>query len=74
MEHIGASYGVILNDPQLRQVMIRDADRPRRSGLAANGSKLLQRWFAHALHRLVASVDTNPRASDLRPAPAGTAD
>jgi hypothetical protein len=30
--------------------------------------------FAHALYRLVAGVDANPRAVDLRPAPATSAD
>ena len=72
MEHIGAQYGVILNDPQLRQSLIRDADRSRRSGLAANSSQVLRRWFADTLHGLASRVDPAARPLDLRPASAST--
>ncbi len=72
MEHLGACYGVILNDPQLRQGVMRDADRSRRSTLVAHSSHVLRRRFADALHGLASRVDPGPRTLDLRPARAST--
>jgi hypothetical protein len=66
MEPIGATYGVILNDLQLRQSLIRNAERSHRSLLRASGSGLLRRWFVHAFHGLAG------RSLDLRPARTST--
>jgi hypothetical protein len=65
MEHFGSEYTVILNDPQLREGLIRDAHRSRRSGRRANRSHVLRVWFAHVLHGLASRVD--PAAGSLRP-------
>lgn len=72
MEHLGATYGVILNDPELRQALIHDADRSRRSSLATQGSHRLRQLFALALHGLASRVDPAPRTLDFRPAPSST--
>jgi hypothetical protein len=72
MEHIGSEYIVMFNDPQLRQGLIREANRSRRSGLATNSTHALRQWFANALHGLAARVDPTSRTADLRPAPAST--
>ena len=68
MEHLGAAYGVILNDPQLREGLIRDAERSRRSGGGADRGHALRGWFAHVLHRLAARID--PAAGSLESPPA----
>ena len=71
MEHVGSEYIVILNDPELREGLVRDANRSRRLGHGAIGSHPFRRWFAPALHGLAYSVDPPSRAT-LRPAPANT--
>jgi hypothetical protein len=68
MEHIGSEFIVVLNDPQLRQGLIRDAERSRRSGQGANGSHVLRRWFAQTLHGLASRVDPASRTLDLQSA------
>jgi len=70
MDHLGSEYAVIINDPHLRQGIIRDAGRSRRSGLGANSSQMLRRWLADALHELASCVDPAARTVDLRPAQA----
>ena len=67
---MGDCYAIILNDPELRRGLIRDADRSDRSGQAAN-SEVLRRWFAHALHGLATHIDPASQTVDLTPAPAG---
>jgi hypothetical protein len=69
MESIGDCYAVILNDPELRQGLIRDAERSRRTGLTTNSTRMLRRWFALALHGLAFRVDPASRTLDLRSAP-----
>ncbi len=66
MQPIGATYGVILNDPELRQSLIRDAERSRTSLRPASGSRLLRRWFIHAFHWVAG------RSLDLRAARTST--
>jgi hypothetical protein len=70
METPGAAWAVILSNPELRQGLIREATRARRSGRAASRGPALRRLFAHALHGLAFRVDPISRTPDLRPAPA----
>ena len=74
MEHIGSEYIVMFNDPQLRQGLIREANRSRRSGLATNSTHALRQWFANALHGLAAHAINNRSEScaDLLPIAQGT--
>jgi hypothetical protein len=72
MESIGGCYAFILSDPELRQGLIRDAERSRRRGLTANSSHVLRRWFVDALHGLASRVDPAPRTLEFRPAPSST--
>jgi hypothetical protein len=72
MEQLGATYGVILNDPELRQALIHDTVRSRRSSLTTEGSRRLRQLFALALLELASRVDPAPRTLEFRPAPAGT--
>ena len=72
MEHLGAAYGVILNDPDLQEALIHDAERSRRSSLTTEGSHKLRQLFALALHGLASRVDPAPRTLDFRPAPSST--
>ena len=68
---MGDCYAIILNDPELRRGLIRDADSSGRSGQAANGSEFLRQWFAHALLGLSTRVDPASQTVGLTPAPAG---
>ncbi len=73
MEHIGSEFIVILNDPQIRQGMLRDAERSPRSGQGVKGSHMLRRWFAQMLHGLAFRVHPACHTLDLQPAPTSTA-
>lgn len=73
MEHYGAACGVILNDPQLRQSLIRDVEVACRSRRSINCGQVFRQWFACALHALAASVDPSARTLDLWHAPANSA-
>jgi hypothetical protein len=73
MEYIGSEFIVMLNDPQIRHGMIRDAERSPRSGQGAKGSHVLRRWFAQTLHGLASRVDPASHTLDLQPAPTSTA-
>jgi hypothetical protein len=64
MEPIGAAYGVILNDPQLRHSLTRAAERSHRSIVRGSGSALLRRWFVRIGHKL-ANRDLDPRTARL---------
>ncbi len=65
MEHVGSEYIVMLNNRQLREGLIRDANRSRLTGLATNSSHALRRWFAHTLHELASRVDPAAQTVDL---------
>jgi len=67
MGYVGSEYIVVLNDPQLRQGLIRGADRPRRSGRADRRGSVLRHWFAHVLHALASRVEPTSRTLDLQP-------
>ncbi len=74
MESIRDCYAVILNNAELRQGLIREADRAPGSDRAGNTTKLLRRWFALTLHGLASRVDPALGTLDLRLAAAsGTA-
>jgi hypothetical protein len=68
MQYVGSEYIVLFNDPQLLRGLIRDADRPRRSDLAGEGTYPFRRWFALALHGLASWVDPASRTMELRSA------
>jgi hypothetical protein len=70
---LGTEYFVILSDPQLRQGMLRDAERSRRAGQGAQAGHVLRRWLAQTLHRLASRVDPASHTLDLQPAPTSTA-
>ncbi len=68
MEHVGSEYIVMLNNRQIREGLIRDADSSGGAGQAANSSEVLRRWFAHTLHELASRVDPAAQTVDLTPA------
>jgi len=67
MEHVGTEYLIILNDPQLRQGLIRDADRSRRSDQTARSQQVLRRWLAHSLNGLALRLEPTSPNPDPRP-------
>ena len=69
MGYVGSEYIVVLNDPQLRQGLIRGAGGPRQSGRANGRGPVLRRWFAHVLRALASRVEPTSRALDLQPTP-----
>jgi hypothetical protein len=69
MDHLAATYGVILNDRRLRESAIREAAGSRRPRPVTRGSYYLRMWFAHVLHSLAARVDPMAQGLELRPAP-----
>ena len=68
MDHLGAEYCVILNDPELRRGLIREAARMRRAAHAAGTRRSLRIWLTLIVRRLTSRPE--PRTTlDLRPAP-----
>jgi hypothetical protein len=72
MGYVGTEYIVVLNDPQLRQGLIRGADGPCQPGRANSRGPVLRHWFALMLHALASRIEPTARTPDLQPAP-GTA-
>jgi hypothetical protein len=70
MEHVGSEYVIILNDPQLRQGLIRDANRSRRSNQTPSSRQVLRRWLACVLTGLGSRLEPTSPKPDPRPAPA----
>ncbi len=50
-------YAVILDDPHLRNGLIREAERSRRARHGSSSLLRLRVWFAHALRGLAARVE-----------------
>ena len=69
MEYSGAVYAVILNDPGLRQGLVREAQRSRRAAQGTAASQALRVWLSATLHVLAARVD--PTSGVLEPRSAG---
>ncbi len=46
MEDVGAAFGIILNDPELRQGFIREAERSSSAHQASDASRRLRLWLA----------------------------
>ena len=70
MEHVGSEYLIILNDPQLREGLIHDAERSHRFEQNASSRQVLWRWLACVLTGLAARVEPTSATLDPRPAPA----
>jgi hypothetical protein len=71
MEHCGAEYAVILHDPDLRDGLIREAQRSRRSPRIASGNRATRRWLAAALRGVASRIEPVPGVLDPRAAPGG---
>jgi len=70
MNYLGAEYGVILSDPELRRGVVRVTHPARRSGQGTSAGLTLRRWLAHTLHVLATRVEPAPRISVLGQTPA----
>jgi hypothetical protein len=72
MQDLGAGYAVLLHDPDLRQGLAADAQRPRRPRrphqVRAAGL-MLRRALARALRTLAARLEPAARPAGLPPAP-----
>ena len=51
MENFGAAFGIILNDPELRQGFIREAERSSSAHQASDASRRLRHWLARTFRR-----------------------
>jgi hypothetical protein len=65
MEPVGAAYGIILNDPQLREGLIRDSERFRPPRPKRGRTFRIRRWLAFALHGLASRIDPAVRVPEL---------
>jgi hypothetical protein len=66
MELVGAAHGIILNDPHLREGLIRDSERARPRRPKQKRNFRIRRWLALALHGLASRIDPAVRAHELR--------
>ena len=68
MDNPGAAWGIILSNPELREGILREAARSRRSDRALNSGPTLRRWLGVVVRAL--SSRPKPTAQqDPRPVP-----
>jgi hypothetical protein len=65
MDFIGTAHGVILNDPQLRQSLIRDPEYLRASPPRRERKFLFRHRLALALHGVASRIDPAIRTPEL---------
>jgi hypothetical protein len=65
MELLGAAQGVILNEPQLCERLIRDSERDRSPRPILERSSWIFRRLALAMHGLASRIDPAVRVSEL---------
>ena len=57
MEHLGTTFAIILNDPQLRKGLIADAERSQRSAAKLRASIRLRFQLAGVLRALAIRIE-----------------
>ena len=57
MEDFATYYAIVLNNPELREGLIREAERSRRFGQNSSTSRLVRGWLARTLRGLAAHVE-----------------
>jgi hypothetical protein len=65
MELVGATHGVIVNDPHLQQSLIRDSQRSHPPRPNRERNFRIRHWLALALHGLASRIDPAVRAPEL---------
>jgi hypothetical protein len=66
--HIGTEFGVMLNDPQLRNGLIAEAERSEQSAQKLRASLRLRFGLAHVLRALAVRLEPRvPHVSETAP-------
>ena len=68
MDNPGVAWAVILNNPELRQGLIREAARSRRSNRPASTRPTLRRWLGLVV-RALGSHPESATVPDPKPVP-----
>ena len=69
MGHLGTEFGIILNNPELRDGFVAEAERARRAKRAQRARVQLRVRLANALHALAIRIEPHVTHSDPAASP-----